>query len=82
MVKNPPANAGNARDESWIHGSGKAPGGGHSNTLQHSCLGNPMDKGAWWAAVHWVAKSQTRLNRLSTHICNCISDHLTTEFEV
>ena len=81
VVKNLPTKAGDTRDESRIRGSGKAPGGGHGNTLQHSCLGNPIDRGAWRAAVYRVAKSQTRLNRLSTHICDCISDNLTTEFE-
>ena len=42
---------------------------GNSNPLQYSCLENPMDRGAWWATVHGVAKSQTRLNRLS--MCTC-----------
>ena len=42
-------------------GSGRSPGGGHSNTLLYSCLENPMDRGAWRATVHRVAKSQTRL---------------------
>ena len=40
-------------------------GGGHSNPLQYSCLENPMDKGAWWAMVPRVAKSQTQLNNLA-----------------
>ena len=40
---------------------------GHGNPLWYSCLENPMDRGAWWAAVHGIAKSQTRLKRLSTH---------------
>ena len=38
---------------------GRSPGGGHGNPLQGSCLENPMDRGAWWAAVHGVTKSQT-----------------------
>ena len=42
-----------------IPGSGRSPGGGNGSPLQYSCLGNPMDRGAWWAAVHGVAKSQT-----------------------
>ena len=42
-------------------------GGGHGNTLQYSCLENPKERGAWWATVHRVSKSQTRLERLSTH---------------
>ena len=57
MVKNPPVNAG--RDEGWIPESGRPPGRGHGNPLQYSCLENPTDRGAWWAIVHGVAKSQT-----------------------
>ena len=59
MVKNPPDNAGDIRDVGLIPGSGRSPGGGHGNLLQYSCLENPMDGGAWWAAVHGVAKSRT-----------------------
>ena len=62
MVKNMPADAGDERDVGSIPGSGKAPGGGNSNPLQYSCLGNPMDRGAWWATVHGVAESWTRLS--------------------
>ena len=56
MVKNPPANAGVLRDGGLIPGSGRTPGGGHGSSLQCSCLENPMDRGAWWAIVHRVAK--------------------------
>ena len=56
VVKNLPANAGDPRDVGSILGSGIAPGGGHSNPLHCSCLENPMDRGAWWATVHGVAK--------------------------
>ena len=59
--KNPPANAGDVRDSGSILGSGRSPGGGNGNLLQYFCLKNPMDRGAWWAIVHMVAKSQTRL---------------------
>ena len=59
VVKNLPANAGDARDTSLIPGSGRSPGGGHGNPLQYSRLENPMDRGAWWATVHGVTKSQT-----------------------
>ena len=45
-----------------ILGLGRSPGGGNGNPLQYSCLGNPMDRGAWWATVHGAAKSQTRLS--------------------
>ena len=48
-VKNPPANAGNTRHAGSIPGLGKSPGGGNSNSIQYCCLGNPMDKRAWWA---------------------------------
>ena len=61
MVKNLPANAGDERDVVSIPGLGKFPGEGHGNPLQCSCLENPMDRGAWWATVHRVSKSQTRL---------------------
>ena len=61
VVKNPPARAGDTGDVGWIPGSGRSPGGGSSNPLQYSYLENPMDRGAWWAIVHGVAKSQTQL---------------------
>ena len=53
-------------DTSSLPGSGRSPGRGHSNPFQYSWLENPMDRGAWWATVLGVAKSQTRLKRLST----------------
>ena len=59
VVKSPPAKAGDIRDVGLIPGWGRSPGGGHGNPLQDSCLENPMDRGAWWATVHGVAKSQT-----------------------
>ena len=68
MVKNPPANAGDIRDEGSTPGLGRSPGGGHGNPLQYSCLENPMDRGAWrvtWGRVHWVTKGQTQQNQLS-----------------
>ena len=61
VVKNLPANAGDARD------AGRSPGGGHDNPLQYSCLEDPMDRGAWWAIVHGVAKNWTQLKPLSMH---------------
>ena len=66
-VKNLPTNSGDVRDARSIPGSGRFPGGGHSNPLQCSCLENPVDRGAWWAAVHSVTKSWTRLKRRSRH---------------
>ena len=76
VVKNPPANAGDLRDIGSIPGSGGSLGGGNGNLLQYSCLENSIDRGAWWAIVHGVAKSQTRLSdwawapreRLSPHL--------------
>ena len=53
MVKNLPANAG---DLGWILGLGRPPGEGHGNLFQYSCLGNPVDGGAWWAIVHGVTE--------------------------
>ena len=57
MVKNPPANAGDARDMGLIPGSGRPPGVGNGNPLQYSCLENSTDRGAWWVTVHGVTKS-------------------------
>ena len=62
VVKNPPANAGDTREAGLIPGSGRSPREGNGNPLQYSCLGNSMDRGAWWATVYGVAKSQTRLS--------------------
>ena len=59
VVKNPPANAGDKRDAGSTCGLGRSPGGGHGNPLWYSCLENPIDRGAWRARVHRVAKSQT-----------------------
>ena len=59
VVKNPPANAGDIRDAGLIPGSGRSPGEGIGNLLQYSCLGNPIDRGAWWARVHRISKSWT-----------------------
>ena len=56
MVKNPPANAGDARDMGLIFGSGRSPGGRHGNLLQYSYLENPMEGGAWKATVHSVTQ--------------------------
>ena len=67
VVKNLPASAGDVRDVSSIPGLGRSPGEGHGNPLRYSCLENPMDRGAWLAMVHSVAKSQTRLKQLRTH---------------
>ena len=63
-VKNPPANAGDAGS---IPGSGRSPGEGNSNPLQHPCLGNAMDRGAWQPTVHGGHKNQTGLKQLSNN---------------
>ena len=67
VVKNLPPNARDIRDAVLIPGSGRSPGGGHGNPLQHSCLENPMDRGGWRTMVYRVMKSQTWLKWLSTH---------------
>ena len=59
MVKNPPVNAGDIRDMGLIPGSGRSLGVGHGNPLHYSCLENPIESEARWAAVHGIAKSRT-----------------------
>ena len=59
VVKSPPAKAGDVRDTGSIPGFGKSLGGGIGNPLQYSCLKNSVDRGAWWATDHGVAKNQT-----------------------
>ena len=62
VVKNLPVNAGDTGDAGLIPELGRSPEGGNSNPLQYSCQENPMDRGAWWATVHGVAKNQTQLS--------------------
>ena len=71
VVKNMPANGG---DVGLIPRLGRSPGEGNRNPLQDSCLENPMDKGAWWATVHGVAKSRTRLSNFTFHVYNNVYD--------
>ena len=59
VVKNPRVNAGDIRDTGSIPGSRRSPGGGNGNPLQYSYMENPIDRGAWWTAVHGVAESWT-----------------------
>ena len=59
------AGSGDIRDVGSILGSGRSPGEGNGNLLQYSCLENPVDRGAWWAIVHGVIYSRTRLNQLN-----------------
>ena len=69
VVKNPPASEGDTRDAGSIPGSGRSPGEENGNPLEYSCPGNPMDRGAWRATVHGVAKSWTRLKTHTQHTC-------------
>ena len=68
LVKHQPTNAGDVRDALSIPGLERSPGGGHGNPVQYSFLENSMDRGAWWAAVHGVA-------RVSTIDCTCAHTH-------
>ena len=71
VVKNPPANAGDARDPGLIHGFGRSPGVGNGNLLQYSCLENSIDRGAWWVAKSWTQLSTPQhynlKNRINIH---------------
>ena len=62
------ASACNAGDLGSIPGLGRSPREENGNPLQYSCLENPMDRGAWWASVHGVAKSQTRLSDFTSQV--------------
>ena len=68
------ASACNAGDLDSIPGSGRSPGERNGNPLQDSCLENPMDRGTWWATVHGVAKSRTRLSDF-TLLCFALPRH-------
>ena len=67
VMKNLPINAGDIRNVDLIPGSGRSPGGRQGNPLQYACLENPLDRGAWQAMAHRVAKSRTCLKQLSIH---------------
>ena len=64
VVKSPPSRAGGMGS---VPGLGRSPGEGSGNPHQYSCLGNPMDRGAWWAIVHGGHKSRTQLKQVSVH---------------
>ena len=67
MIKNLPANTEDARDMGLIPGSGRSPGEGSDNPFQYSCLGNPMDREAWWATVHGVTKELSTTEQLNNN---------------
>ena len=62
VIKNLPANEGDATDQGLISGLGRSPGEGNDNSLQYSCLENLRNRGAWQTRVHGVIKSQTQLS--------------------
>ena len=64
----------NAGDPGSIPGLGRSPGEENGHPLQYSCLENLMDRGAWWATVHGVTKSQTGLKQLSKHLGDILED--------
>ena len=75
MVKNLPADAGDTRDAVLIFGLRRSPGGGNGNSLQYSCVGDSMDKGAWWTSVCGIAKGsdmtkQQHLYAYLSHLCH------------
>ena len=70
MVKNLPADAGDERDAGLILGLGRSPGEGNGNPLQYYSLGNPMDRGAWWATVHRAAKKSDTTLQLNINSNN------------
>ena len=74
MVKNPPANEGDVRDEDSIPGLEKSPRGGHGNPLQYSCLENPMDRVAWQASPRGHKElDMTEVSLASMHMLACSS---------
>ena len=67
MVKNLPANAGDTGDTYLIPELGRSPGGAHGNPPQYSCLGKPLDRGAWQATVYNVTKSGAELKQMEVN---------------
>ena len=80
VVKNLPANAGDATDMGPFPGPGRCPRREQGNPLQHSCLENPTDRGAWQATVHGIAKSRTLLKQLSMHTI-CLASSIKGQLE-
>jgi len=75
VEKNPSANSRDVRDVGLIPGLARSPGGGHENPLHILAWRISMDRGAWRATVHGLAKSRTQLKRLSTHTCTVFPNH-------
>ena len=75
------ASASNAGDPGSIPGLGRSPGEGNGNPLQYSCLENPMDGGAWWATVHGITKSRTRLSDFTFTSLSLSSRYLSQDKE-
>ena len=71
VVKNLPGNEGDAKDAGLIPGLARSPEGGNSNPLQYSCLENSMDRGAWWATAHGVAKELDMTEHACTYSDKC-----------
>ena len=80
LVVNLLANTGDKRNTGLIPGLGRSPVKGNGNPLQYSCLGNPIDRGAWWVTVHGVTKSQTQLKWLSMHTQAAIQNHNNSKY--
>ena len=74
VVKNLPANAGDARDAGLTPESGRSPRGGNGTPLQYSCVNNPMDRRAWKATVHGVSKSWTQLSNSTKTTIGCVGN--------
>ena len=73
VVRNPPANEGDARDAGSTPGSGRSPEVGNGNPLQYSCLENSMERGAWWATIHGATESHIQLsNQAAACLCKYI----------
>ena len=79
MVKKLPADTRDTKDMGSIPGPGRSSGEGNGNQLQYSCLENSMDREAWWATIHGVAKNQTFL---SMHACTCTLMFVETLFTI
>ena len=78
LVKNPPVDTGDAGS---VPGLGRSPGNGNGNPLHYPCLGYPMDRGAWWATVHRVAKeSRHDLATKQQHMSHNMEDTRKTEY--